>query len=114
MVEQILMGASAVITLSTAYIAWNRAKALEAMVERHNRMRRYAHEAWHRNIDLRRDLLQYKDGVDYWTAEAERMAEVIGKHQSKAHKCDKCNQFASKRAAKTAELREYVASKAAL
>lgn len=112
MIEQILMGASAVITLSTAYIAWNRAKALEAMVERHNRMRRYAHKAWHRNVDLRRNLLQCRQDRDLWIGESARMAEVIGKHQAKAHKCDKCNQFASKRAAKTAELREYVASKA--
>ena len=42
--------------------------------------------------------------------ECDRMAEVIGKHQEKAHACAKCNQFASKRAAKTAELAAYVAA----
>ena len=45
--------------------------------------------------------------------EMDRMADIIGKHQEKAHACAKCNQFASKRAAKTAELQAYVASKKA-
>lgn len=44
--------------------------------------------------------------------EMDRMADIIGKHQEKAHACAKCNQFASKRAAKTAELAAYVASQA--
>lgn len=97
MIEQILMGASAVITLSTAYVAWhyaNKAQYLRELL-----------------ADARSDRRHFKEGLEYWADEAERMAEVIGKHQSKAHKCDKCNQFASKRAAKTAELRQYVASK---
>ena len=99
MIEQILMGASAVITLSACYCGFYYARQAQDMAERHETMRQFANHMNCRNRDLK--------------AEIDRMAEVIGKHQSKAHKCDKCNQFASKRAAKTAELREYVASKAA-
>ena len=100
MIEQILMGASAVITLSACYVGFYYARQAQDMAERHETMRQYANHTSHRNRDLNRKI--------------DRMAEVIGKHQLKAHKCDKCNQFASKRAAKTAELREYVASQAAL
>jgi len=97
MIEQILMGASAVITLSACYCGFYYARQAQDMAERHETMRQFANHTMHRIRDL--------DG------EIDRMAEVIGSHQSKAHKCDKCNQFASKRAAKTSELREYVASK---
>jgi len=107
MVEQILMGASAVITLSTAYVAWhyaNKAQYLRELLAKARDQRDAVAE------DLEKEV---KDNITKMY-EIDRMAEVIGSHQAKAHKCDKCNQFASKRAAKTAELREYVASKAAL
>lgn len=63
---------------------------------------------------LLQDRDAYRESTIYWAEECDRMAEVIGKHQDKAHKCDKCNQFASKRKAKTAELQAYVASKKAV
>ena len=63
---------------------------------------------------LAKDRDEYKAGVEHWIEEADRMADVIGKHQDKAHKCDKCNQFASKKARVTAELQAYVASKKAV
>lgn len=112
MIEQILMGASAVVTLSACYVGFYYAKRAEQLQKMHDGMVEYANRALLDNIDLKRQRNQARDDSDHWMEEAARMADVIGKHQEKAHACDKCNQFASKRAAKTAELREYVASKA--
>lgn len=100
MIEQILMGASAVITISTAYVGWHLAKQLQ-------RASSSVHAMRESNAALARKNQSLQSEVD-------RMSDVIGKHQSKAHKCDKCNQFASKRKAKTAELAAYVASKKAV
>lgn len=99
MLTPILMAASGTITLCAVYVAWYYAQRAESARQYANKMCDYANKAWLENTDLKR--------------EADRMADVIGKHQSKAHKCDKCNQFASKRKAKTAELQAYVASKKA-
>lgn len=96
---EILMAASGVITLSACYVGWYYAKRAEQIKQMHDGMADYANKAFLDNIDLKR--------------ERDRMAEVIGKHQEKAHACAKCNQFASKRAAKTAQLREYVDSQRA-
>ena len=99
MIEQILMGASAVVTLSACYVGFYYARQAQDMAERHETMRQFANHTMHRNSDLNREII--------------RMAEEMGHLRYTAHKCDKCNQFASKRAAKTAELQAYVASKKA-
>ncbi len=93
------MGASAVVTLSACYVGFYYAKRAEQLQKMHDGMVEYANRALLENIDLKR--------------ERDRMADIIGKHQEKAHACAKCNQFASKRKAKTAELQAYVASKKA-
>ena len=95
---EILMGASAVITISTAYVAWYYAKRAEQLQKMHDGMVEYANRALLDNIDLKR--------------ERDRLYDLVGKHQEKAHACAKCNQFARKRAAKTAQLAAYVASQA--
>lgn len=98
MIEQILMGASAVITLSTAYVAWHYANKAQ-----------YLRELLAYDKDARSKLL-----IDKWTLEDERdrLSDLVAKFQAKKPLRTSDGKFASKRAAKTAELREYVASKA--
>jgi len=100
MIEQILMGASAVITLSACYVGWYYAKRAEQMVERHSLMTNYANRVCREKLDLSR--------------ENDRLSDLVAKFQAKKPLRTSDGKFASKRAAKTAELREYVASKAAL
>ena len=95
---EILMGASAVITISACYVGFYYAKRAEQIQKMHDGMVEYANRALLENIDLKR--------------ERDRLSDLVGKHQEKAHTCVKCNQFASKRAAKTAQLAAYVASQA--
>ena len=99
MIEQILMGASAVTTLSACYVGFYYARQAQDMAERHETMRQYANHTTHRNRDLNREI--------------DRQADVIARYQAKKPLRTSDGKFASKRAAKTAELREYVASKAA-
>ena len=114
MIEQILMGASAVITLSACYCGWHYANKAQ-----------YLRDLLAEARGLRDD---YCEGVDYWISqyhksqdrldclenENDRLSDLVAKYQAKKPLRTSDGKFASKRAAKTAELREYVASKAAL
>lgn len=99
MIEQILMGASAVITISTAYVGWYYAKRAEEMQVMHDRMVRFANKALLDIVDLER--------------ERDRLSDLVAKFQAKKPIRTSDGKFASKRAAKTAELQAYVASKKA-
>ena len=97
MIEQILMGASAVVTLSACYVGWHYANQAQHAVELMMKAR------------CERDACN--DVIDYWVAEADRLSDLVAKFQAKKPLRTSDGKFASKRAAKTAELREYVASK---
>lgn len=104
MIEQILMGASAVITLSACYCGWhyaNKAQYLRELL-----------------AEARSDLNEYTEDFDkevadniYKASEIDRLSDLVATYQAKAPLRTSDGKFASKRAAKTAELREYVASK---
>ena len=96
---EILMGASAVITISACYVGWYYAKRAEQLQKLHDGMVEYANRALLENIDLQR--------------ERDRLSDLVGTYQAKAPEREANGQFASKRKAVTAELQAYVASKKA-
>lgn len=98
MIEQILMGASAVITLSACYCGWHYAKQAQGLAEA------LATARSQRNATLL-DCISLE-------GERDRLSDLVAKFQAKKPLRTSDGKFASKRAAKTAELREYVASKA--
>lgn len=104
MIEQILMGASAVITLSTAYVAWHYANKVqylrELLAEARSERNEYAEDFDNAVVDN-----------VYKASEIDRLSDLVAKYQAKNPIRTSEGKFASKRAAKTAELREYVASK---
>lgn len=107
MIEQILMGASAVITLSTAYVAWHYANKAQYLRELLAEARSNRDEFKGYYTKTREKLYSLED-------ERDRLSDLVAKFQAKKPLRTSDGKFASKRAAKTAELREYVASKAAL
>ena len=96
---EILMGASAVITISACYVGLYYAYHNEQLKTAHDKMCDHANSIYWKNVELR--------------IEMDRMADVIGTYQAKAPEREADGKFASKRAAKTAELQAYVASKKA-
>lgn len=96
---EILMGASAVITISACYVGWYYAKRAEEMQAMHDRMVRFANKALLDIVDLER--------------ERDRLSDLVGTYQAKAPEREANGKFASKRKAVTAELQAYVASKKA-
>ena len=100
MIEQILMGASAVITLSACYVGFYYARQAQDMAEA------LATARSQRNLVLL-DCISLE-------GERDRLSDLVAKFQAKKPLRTSDGKFASKRAAKTAELREYVASKAVL
>lgn len=99
MIEQILMGASAVITLSACYCGFYYARQAQDMAERHETMRQFANHTMHRIRDL--------DG------EIDRLSDLVAKYQRNQPEREANGKFASKKKRVTAELAAYVASKAA-
>lgn len=106
MIEQILMGASAVVTLSACYVGWyyaNKAQYLRQLL-----------------AEARSDLNEYAEDFDkevvdniYKAGEIDRLSDLVAKYQHNKPLRTSDGKFASKRKAKTAELQAYVASKKA-
>ena len=96
---EILMGASAVITISACYVGLYYAYHNEQLKTAHDKMCDHANSIYWQNVDLR--------------IEMDRMADVIGKYQASKPEREANGKFASKRKAVTAELQAYVASKKA-
>lgn len=99
MMEQILMGASAVVTISACYVGWYYAKRAEQLQKMHDGMVEYANRVLLVNIDLRRDR--------------DRLSDLVATYQAKAPEREADGKFASKSKRVTAELQAYVASKKA-
>ena len=92
MVEQILMAASGVITLSSCYVAWHYAKQAQTGAEL---------LAWARS---KRNELQ---------AENDRLSDLVAKYQRNKPEREANGKFASKKKRVTAELAAYVAERKA-
>ena len=90
MVEQILMAASGVITLSSCYVAWHYAKQAQ-----------YAAE-WLALARSQRNETQ---------AEIDRLSDLVAKYQRNKPEREANGKFASKKKRVLKELQDYVASK---
>jgi hypothetical protein len=106
MVEQILMAASGVITLSSCYVAWHYAKQAQTAAE----LLAFA----------RSDLNELEEDFDkevadniYKAGEIDRLSDLVAKYQRNKPEREANGKFASKKKRVTAELAAYVASKAA-
>jgi len=92
MVEQILMAASGVITLSSCYVAWHYAKQAQNAVELLALARSQRNEAQEEN---------------------DRLSDLVAKYQRNQPEREANGKFASKKKRVTAELAAYVAERKA-
>jgi len=106
MIEQILMGASAVITLSACYCGWhyaNKAQYLrELLADARNERNEYAE-------DFDKEVA---DNI-YKASEIDRLSDLVAKYQRNQPEREANGKLASKKKRVTAELAAYVAERKA-